>query len=400
MTERHTIDSFKVVGINYKKTDASVRGLFAVNQEQYARLLAMATEYGINDLFIVSTCNRTEVYCFAESTEQVADLMCSVCAGDKATFLDICYTRTGNEAISHLYHVAAGLDSQILGDLEIMGQIKAAVKVAKMSGFICPYMERLLNSVMQASKAVTAHTELSGGTVSVSFAAVQCIRKYVEERNVDVKTLKIALVGTGKIGRVTCRNMVDYLGTRNITLLNRTEATALELAADMGLRTAPLSALPAEVKEADVLLISTNAPQPILQKEHLENAGDKLVIDISVPCNVAKEAQVLPGIRFVDVDGLSKVTDETLQKRREEVPKAVAIINEHIADFNEWCAMRRHAPLLKEVKSKLMDLQPEGATEEYEEKVHKAISRLATKVRRNDTPGCHYIQAINDLIAQ
>lgn len=406
-SEQH-IGDFRVVGINYKKSEASVRGMFAVNQDQYAQLLATAGEYGIGDFFVLSTCNRTEIYGFAESAAHMAAFICSVCAGDEQTFESISYSRAGREAIQHLYQVAAGLDSQILGDFEIMGQIKTAVKQAKASGNIRSFMERMLNSVMQSSKAIKTRTELSGGTVSVSFAAIQYIKEFLGADR-DVRNSKILLVGTGKIGRVTCKNLVDYLGTRNITLINRTEATAQELAAVHGLRSAPLSELEQEAKNADIILVSTNATAPVIEASHLENSGDKLVIDISVPCNVAAEAQVLQGVSFVDVDMLSRIKDETLQKRSAEVPKALAIIEEHIDEFAQWCDMRRHVPVLKEVKSKLLGLplhpalfniqQTDTPVAALEEKAQKVINNLATRMRADNTHGCHYIQAINDFIA-
>lgn len=411
----HNIEEFRIVGVNYKKSDAAVRGLFAVNQEQYSRLVATAADYGVSDFFILSTCNRTEIYGFAESDEHMMLFVSSVCAGDAATFASMSYTQSGIAAITHLYHVASGLDSQILGDYEILGQIKCAVKFAKNNGFIGPFMERLINSVLQASKSVKTNTELSGGTVSVSFAAIQYIREFVgmslsSVTEIDMANKKIVLIGTGKIGRVTCRNVVDYLKTKNITLINRTEETAINLAAELGLRSAPIAELQSEIQSADIVLVSTNATEPVILKKHLENAANKLVIDISVPCNVATDAQQLAGIRFVDVDMLSKIKDETLQKRKAEVPKAITIIEEHIAEFVEWCDMRKHVPVLRQVKSKLLEIPvspvllsglPVASLHgtDHHEKVQKVINNLATRMRRDYTPGCHYIQAINDFIA-
>ena len=152
--DRQNIENFRVVGVNYKKTDASVRGLFAVNNEKYDQLLSVAGEYGLNEFFILSTCNRTEIYGFAEDESQLTDLICSVTTGDKATFEEMAYVKNGRQAIAHLFNVTAGLDSQILGDYEILGQIKTAVKNAKSHGFIGPFMERLINSVLQASKQI------------------------------------------------------------------------------------------------------------------------------------------------------------------------------------------------------------------------------------------------------
>jgi len=431
--DKNIIQNFWVAGINYKKTNASLRGQFAVNSDQYENLLSVAPQYGLNEFFILSTCNRTEIYGFADDAGQLAELLCSVTPGNKETFEEIAYTKNNRAAIEHLFQVAAGLDSQILGDYEILGQIKNAVKVAKAKGFIGAFMERLINSVLQASKAIKTHTALSGGTVSVSFAAVQYIREFFEGPNFTpamkcpssahimtpatskhytapekVSDKKIVLVGTGKIGRSTCLNLVDYLDTHNVTLVNRTEKIAADLATELGLRHAPIEALDAELSDADIILVSTNSNEPVVLERHLANRGDKLVIDFSIPCNVESAAQKLPNIKFVDVDVLSRIKDETLNARKGEVPKAVAIIDELIADFMDWYDMRKHVPVLKEVKNKLREihidpslLNGSDAAEQMQndEKIQKVINSLATNIRRNNTPGCHYIQAINDYIA-
>lgn len=410
MQHRQITEAFMVVGINYKKTDAGIRGQFAVNSEQYNTLLTTARNFGISDLFILSTCNRTEVYGFADSPRSFSELVCSVCAGDAATFAEMAYAKTGSEAILHLYQVAAGLDSQILGDYEILGQIRTAAKQAKQAGFIGAYMERLLNSVFQSSKSVKTNTELSGGTVSVSFAAIQYVKEYAETIGADPTQFRIALVGTGKIGRVTCRNILDYLKAKDITLINRTEATAQELAEELKIKSAPLSQLGREIQEADVVIVSTNAATPVVTKEHLQNCSGKLIIDISVPCNVDQQARSTEGLTFVDVDQLSRIKDETLARRAAEVPKAQGIIRQHFAEFREWCDMRRHVPVIREMKHKLLAIpfspvmlcehtavRAEAAGNE--EKVQKVLNNLAINIRNGNTPGCHYIQAINDFIA-
>lgn len=425
----HDIQHFWVAGVNYKKTDASVRGMFAVNNDQYDQLLTIAPQYGLSELFILSTCNRTEIYGFADNLSQLSGLLCSICPGGEQVFEELSYKKNGHDAVEHLFHVGAGLDSQILGDYEILGQIKNAAKAAKVHGFIGPFTERLVNSVLQASKAIKTHTALSGGTVSVSFAAVQYIREFVEgavytphmkcpssehmlvtpvsahyTSPVSVADKKILLVGTGKIGRSACRNLVDYLGTTNITLINRTEETAVQLAQELGLRSASFSALESEIAGADIIMVSVSAQEPVITEEHLTGKGDKLVIDFSIPCNVAPAAQQLPNVTYVDVDELSKIKDETLAQRRSEIPKAVVIINELVADFMQWYDMRKHVPVLKEVKKKLKGIHVGETVGSFtddsdDEKIHKVISSLAVKMRSNNTHGCSYIQAINEFIA-
>jgi glutamyl-tRNA reductase len=399
------ISGFYIVGINYKKTDADVRGQFAISNEQYERLLKLAPKYHLTEFFILSTCNRTEICGFADNARQLADLLCAEAMGDREAFLEMAYVKRGSEAIEHLFLVAAGIDSQILGDYEIVGQIKQAVKFAREAGFVGSFLERLVNCVLQSSKAVKNQTELSGGTVSVSFAAIQ----YIRERYADLSDKRMLLIGIGKIGRNTCRNMVDYLGTRNITLMNRTEGKAAELAAETGVGYASMDRLAGLSATADIILVATNAEHPTLLRTHLEGKGEKLVIDLSIPCNVEKTAGDLPGVMLVNVDELSKIKDETLQKREAEIPKAKAIIAEHIAELMDWCAMRRHVPVLKAVKTKLKELHtsqlfnklsgesPTPITD-ADEQIQRVINGMATKMRQHNQGGCHYIQAINEYI--
>lgn len=407
-TKTSDISGFFAVGINYKKTDAAIRGQFAIGNEQYEKILALAPSFHIAELFVLSTCNRTEIYGFADSAIQLAGLLCTQTTGGKEAFLELAYVKKGLQAVEHLFEVAAGLDSQILGDYEIVGQIKQAVKFARERQFIGALTERLVNCVLQSSKSVKNQTALSGGTVSVSFAAIQ----YIREKMPDLTDRNILLIGTGKIGRNTCHNMVDYLGTRNITLINRTEERAAALAAEAGVGYAPMEEIAERVSAARIILVATNAEQPTLLRSYLEGKGDKLIVDLSIPCNVEKSAAELPGITLAGVDDLSKIKDETLQKREAEVPKAKVIIAEHMAELLEWYKMRRHVPVLKAVKTKLKELHTSplfsrlkgepfhgSADTDPDEQIQRVINGMATKMRQHNKGGCHYIEAINEYIA-
>lgn len=400
------ISGFFVAGINYKKTDAAIRGKFAINNEQYEKILTLAPAYHLHELFILSTCNRTEIYGFAENARQLIRLLGTQTTGDADTFTEIAYIKNGLAAVDHLFQVSAGLDSQILGDYEIVGQIKQAVRISREAGFVGTFTERLVNCVLQSSKYIKNQTALSGGTVSVSFAAIQ----YIKEKIKDVAGKKILLIGVGKIGRNTCRNMIDYLDTRDITLINRTEEKAAGLAEEMGVRYAVPEHTETHIASSDIIIVATNAEQPVLLRSHLENNGDKLIIDLSIPCNVEKSAGELPGITLVNVDELSRLKDETLQKREAEVPKAKAIIAEHIAELTEWQEMRRHVPVLKAVKTKLKELhtcpifsrlsgESFPFTTNTDQQIQRVINGMATKMRQHNQGGCHYIEAINEYIA-
>ncbi|HVW12320.1 MAG TPA: glutamyl-tRNA reductase [Mucilaginibacter sp.] len=395
------LSRFFAIGINYKKTDAATRGLFAIGSEQYEGAIVQAEASGVGPFFILSTCNRTEIYGFAADARQLIRLICSQTRGNEATFETLAYIKKGRDAAEHLFNVGAGLDSQILGDYEIVGQLKQAVKFAKERGCIDAFLERLVNTVLQSSKEIKNETSLSGGTVSVSFAAVQ----YIKEHLNNYADLRILLAGTGKIGRNTCRNLVDYLGTRNITLVNRTEDKAARLAAELGLKSAPLSDLPQLTAGSDIILVATSAGTPTILKENLENNGDKLVIDLSVPSDVEAGAAALPTVTLVNVDELSKMKDETLKMREAGVPAARAIIARHIGEFEAWCRMRKNAPLLNTIKTRLNQIamihqrefnnpQTKCPYIAAEQKIQQVVNSIAGKMREQDQNGCYYLQAI------
>lgn len=397
------ISNFFVAGINYKKSDASVRGQFAISTDQYGALLQQAAAEGLNEVFVLSTCNRTEIYGFAHCSHQLVHLLCAQTAGDAATFMRSAYIKSGHEAAEHVFCVGAGLDSQILGDYEIVGQLKTAVRFSKEQGFVGAFTERLVNSVLQASKQIKNNTELSGGTVSVSFAAVQYIRSKVP----NPAGKNILLLGTGKIGRNTCKNLVDYIGTKNITLINRSAAKAEELALELGLAHAPIAALTEEIRRADIILVATNATEPVILGHHLEGLGQKLIIDLSIPYNVDEAARALPNVQLVNVDELSRLKDETLKLRLAEVPKARAIIAESMTEFDAWCDMRQHVPLLRDLKVKLKalldhPLGPNTATDcpkTIDIQIQRVLNETAGKIKIQNQRGCQYIAALNDFIS-
>lgn len=401
------ISSFFIAGINYKKSDASVRGQFSINTDQYLEIIASAHQYNVKEFFVLSTCNRTEIYGFAENVDQLCKLLCSQTEGNLQSFYEGSYQKAGLQAIEHLFNVSAGLDSQILGDYEIVGQIKKATKFSKLHNHIGPYLERLINEVLQTAKQIRTNTEMSGGTVSVSFAAVQYARQWFKQ----ITGKKILLLGTGKIGSNTCNNIVDYLPGTQVTLINRTMEKATALADKFSLAYDSIDNLQQHIDEADVIIVATNADEPVITKLNLKTGAHKLLIDLSVPCNVATNVKELEGIELVNVDELSRIKDETLQRRSEEIPKVKAIIAEHIHAFEVWHTMRKHVPILKEVKIHLQKIHSgvgysfmaapvfSMCEKTAEEKIQKAINGMALKMRTHNNKGCFYIEAMNDFIS-
>ena len=193
---------FYAIGLSYKKADAEIRGHFSLDENAKLALLKQAKESNIESLLVTSTCDRTELYGFADHPYQLIKLLCDNTKGTVEEFQEVAYIYKNREAIAHMFRVGSGLDSQILGDFEIISQLKTSARVSKKFALLNPFIERLVNSVIQASKRIKTETNISSGATSVSFASVQYILNTVE----DVTNKNILLFGTGKIGRNTCEN--------------------------------------------------------------------------------------------------------------------------------------------------------------------------------------------------
>lgn len=397
------ISNFFVVGINYRNADSDLRGQFAIDEEQYQNMLNNAVADGLDSLFVLSTCNRTEVYGFANSAMELIRLLCDQTKGDSTTFTALAYIKNGNDAVNHLFHVGAGLDSQILGDYEIVAQLKQAIKFARERKFINCFLDRLTSAVLRASKVIKSHTAISGGSVSVSFAAVQFIKNSFQAPQYK----KILLLGAGKIGRNTCQNLLTITPGANITLINRTPEKARALAQSLKLNYADLNDLALHIRNADIIVLATNAAEPVLFKHHLTGSNSKLIIDLAIPYNASADLKQLPHIKLVNVDDLSKIKDETLEKRKAELPKAMAIVLEHAATFMDWYQTRKKAAALTALKNQLHQIalaHPQLLSDRpfvdapADWRIQQVVNTVAAKMSTHRPSGCQYINAINDFI--
>ena len=342
------------IGVSYKKAQADVRGKFSLSNEAQVELLKEAKEKGIDGIFVLSTCNRTEVTGFAEHPFQLINLLCKYSNGTVEEFATISNIYKDQDAISHLFKMGTGLDSQILGDYEIVGQLRNSFKLAKKHHATNAYFERLINHVMQASKRVKNETRLSSGTTSVSYAAVQ----YVLNNLPNYNDKNILVFGLGKLGKHTCKNLAEYTQNKSVCLINRTEEKAIEFVKKhQSIRKAAIQELHTEVKKSDVLIVSTGANFPTITKEHIPTNKEILILDLSMPANVDAEVKKLKNVTLINVDELSKVTDETLLIRQQEIPFAESIIETHKNEFNEWLNHRRFTPAINALKQSLVTIQ-------------------------------------------
>jgi glutamyl-tRNA reductase len=348
-------NSFYTIGLNYKKADAVVRGKFSLDETSMNNLLLKAQEQGVDGLLATSTCNRTELHGFAQHPFQLIKLLCEHSNGTVEEFQEVAYVYKNNEAIGHLFRVGTGLDSQILGDFEIISQLKQSFNRSKKIGIANPFIERLCNAVIQASKRIKNETEISSGATSVAFASVQYILKNVT----DIAAKNILLFGTGKIGRNTCENLIKHTKNPHITLINRTKGKAEKIAGKFNLSVKDYGDLQTEIRKADVLVVATGALKPTVSKELIYTKKPLLILDLSVPKNVDENVAQLENVSLIHLDHLSQMTDETLERRKEFIPAAEVIIEDVMADFIQWLETRKFAPVIKALKMKLKTMKDE-----------------------------------------
>jgi len=356
MNQENIPVKFYNVGLSYKKADAKVRGAFSITKENQKLLLEEAKSKGIEEIFVLSTCNRTEITGFAKHPFELISLLVEYSNGNVEDFINVSNVYKNKDAVRHLFRIGTGLDSQILGDYEIVGQLKEAFKMAKEVGTTNAYVERLMNLVLQASKEVKNNTKLSSGTTSVAYAAIQYLMDNVE----DCKNKKLLIYGLGDIGKSICKNVLEYTSNNNVTLINRTKETALAFKNEYPeVFIADYNDLTSVINEIDILIVSTGAPSPTVTKKHLNGNKDLLILDLSLPENVETSVTDFKGVSLVNVDELSKITLKTLETRKSEIPTAEKIIKKYKAEFNEWISLRKFVPAVNALKESLQVIQNE-----------------------------------------
>ncbi len=379
-------NTFYCIGLSYKKANAEIRGKFSLDDEAVQTVLQQASAEGIEEITAISTCNRTEIYGFSQHPFQLIKLLCDNSNGSIEEFQQVAYIYKNNDAIHHLFRVGTGLESQILGDFEIISQLKKGFKLSKKFNLANAFFERLFNAVIQTSKRIKNETEISSGATSVAFASVQYILKNVAA----VSEKNILLFGTGKIGRNTCDNLIKHTHNKHITLINRTKDKAQKIAGKFDVTVKDFNALQAEIKKADILIVATGAQMPTVTKEMIATEKPLLLLDLSIPRNVSVDVKGLPNVNLVHLDDLSQITDETIEKRHAQIPKAEAIIDEVKKEFMIWLETRKFAPTLKALKHKLeeikleeIDFQRKKAVDFNEEQAEIVSNRIIQKITKH-----------------
>jgi glutamyl-tRNA reductase len=389
------LNSFCIAGINYRKSDISIRGKFSLLPEHSVLLLQQAVAKRFPGCMVLSTCNRTEIYGICSHPHELIEMLCIHTHGNMKEFIEHGYQYQGLSTIEHLFKVSAGLDSQIIGDYEILFQLKQAAKLAKENNCLNSFMERVINYALQASKEIKTTTKLSSGTVSVSYAAIEIIK----EKIADPANKKILLVGTGKFGHHIGNNLKNYLPGSSLFFTNRTDKKALKLAIECDAEFVPYKYLALEADAADIIVVSSAAENYTIQPSFFTTSKSRLILDLSVPQNVDPSVGNIAGISLLNVDEISVILDKTISLRQAEIPKAMCIIDATIENLMEWYHKQSNNPLLRTVKTQLYELSEIHFTDQFmEEKIHKAVSSLAIQLQNQNNKGCQCIHALSTYL--
>jgi glutamyl-tRNA reductase len=347
------IDSFYSIGISHWNCPLEVREKFGIDKQQSTDFIKELKSLG-GSAFSVSTCNRTQVFAHNINVHQLKEKFIKYSGNQTDNFEKYGFVLENEEAIQNLFEVSTGIDSQILGDLQIFSQVKEGVDLAKNNGCINSHMDRLLQFVFQANKEVQSFTTISKGAASVAHAAVLKIKqktKHLKEKK------KILVFGTGEIGQRTLENLNSQTKAE-ITIINRTEEKAKELAEVQKVNYAPIEQLSQEISKCDVIVVATASKDYTLKNEHISNLNsESLFIDLSVPRNIDPNISSNENVELVDMDELNSEADKTLGKRKKDIPKAKTIINLHKIEFEDWSKLHTLGPTIKNLKLSFEDMK-------------------------------------------
>ncbi len=381
-----TTNDFTLIGINHWDAPVEIREKFSLDESRKRLFLDAARREGIQSIFIVSTCNRTEVIASGASAQELIRLLTNYSDGNLDEFHKYGFELDGYRAVEHIFRVATGLDSQILGDLQIVKQVKEGYELASKEGVVSGEMHRLMQHVFRAHKRSRNETSLGHGAATVAYAAV----KFAAQTFESLANKNILLVGTGKIGKVTCKNLIN-LGASKLTLINRTRNRAEFVADRFNLEVADMERLPEQIAEADLVIVATGSSEPVIRPEHMrpsmENPKFKVMLDLSVPRNIDPNVARLDFVDVANMDMLGDVTDEAYKKREEEVPLVKKIIEQELSDYQLWMNEQRVVPTIKALTRKFESIREDEfdffknkISANDQEKIDNLTRRIVNKI--------------------
>jgi len=356
-------NNFLLIGISHKTAPVEIRERFSFSRENITTVLTdINKKNGIIECVVISTCNRTEIYVVTnippdEVRERIERYILGT-SGMGKDFLKHFYFYTGNKVIEHLFNVTSGLDSMIIGETQIFGQVKNSYALACDNGCTGPLFNRLFHQAFEVGKQIRNYTSIGEGAVSVSSAAVLLARKIFGCLNQK----KVLLVGAGKIGKLCAKQLIDS-GVEELSITNRTIEHTVALAEELSGRIIPFEEMAEMFDKVDIIITSATSSSPLITKnlmiKHIEQRnGEPLsLIDLGVPRNIDPEVAHIGNIHLFNIDDLEDVTLETRNKRKNEAEKAKEIINKKVNEYCNWLKEREVIPAIHNLREKCENIR-------------------------------------------
>ncbi len=353
---------FRALSLSHKTAPVQIREIIALGDQEIQRILLKLKDFfSLNDVLILSTCNRTEVYYSHDldlSTEIIKLVGLEKGLPDIVNYLEYFQIyQNDRDAISHLFRVSMGLEAQVVGDIQISNQVKRAYQASADLEMAGPFLHRLMHTVFFTNKRIVQETSFREGAASLSYATVELI----ESLTANTYQPRILLIGVGEIGEDVAKNMV-YLPNAKVTVTNRTLSKAEEIAAPLGFEVIPFENCIEAMKESDVIVCSIMKNEPFITKnliQKFEIPSYKLLVDLSVPRSIETSVEDVPGVILYNVDNIRSKTSEALEKRLAAVPQVEAIINESIDEFYSWKKEMMVSPTINKLKQTLEQIRLE-----------------------------------------
>ncbi len=363
-----------VIGLNHKTADIDIREKLAFDGPKLEEgLLTIRNLPEVKESVIISTCNRVEIYLNAGNTEQaiasIKEFIASFHDIRNESLNDALYIHNDIEAVRHIYRVASSLDSMVVGEPQILGQLKEAFEFSlkhKTTGIL---LNRLFKKAISVAKRIRTETRIAENAVSISFAAVELAKKIFTE--LTGKTFM--LLGAGEMAELAAKHIMNN-GVTDILIANRTYQTGCDLAKEFSGRAVPFENYLNELKTSDIIICSTGAPDYVLSKSQMHKVMKErknkpvFIIDISVPRNVDPEINTLDNVYLYDIDDLQGVVDSNIHERQKEARKAEDIIEEEIETFTRWLSSLDSVPTVIALRKKAEEIKAE--------EIEKLINRL------------------------
>ncbi|QGY44193.1 glutamyl-tRNA reductase [Maribellus comscasis] len=384
-----------LAGINHKTSPIEIREQFSISKEEiipFSELLQDDT--GISDIVVLSTCNRTEIYFSQMKYDNVtaAKLIYRTLKkfkGIENKYWHLFYNYGNSEAVRHLFEVSSGIDSMIIGEDQIIGQIKEAYQYCTDAALTDAVLMRLFQKSFEAGKRVRSETKIKMGTTSISSAAVQkCFQLYD-----SLNDKRVLMIGAGDTGRLVLQHL-NKSGVKRITVSNRTEEKAKRLAERYRCAMLPFDQMANHLFLYDIIIVATGSSVPLVTREMITDSQEKrenkpqVFVDISVPRNIEKNVEEMENIQLFTIDALQKTVDTNVEKRMHSVSSAREIIDEIVDEFSEWLSSRSLRPAIKmitEIMQKVSNEELLGYYKADTEDKQQAINEFSTHLTQKYT---------------